>query len=154
MRRLSIVAFCALFLIPLFVFRGLHAQTAAGTIFYSGGSLPSAASMNGQTIIVKNSNSSGGAGGGTYVFSSNGTAWTGVLVGGGSASPGASYSQSFTNSSSVSLTHNLNSFDLVVACYDNQSPAQSISNPAVSLNSLNQVTVAFLTQQSGTCVVK
>lgn len=70
-------------------------------------------------------------------------------TGGGSSSV-ASSSQSFTAQTSVGITHNFNSLNQVVACYDGS--AQWIQPSSVTLG-LATTTVAFSVAQTGSCTV-
>lgn len=63
------------------------------------------------------------------------------------------YSQSFTNTTSVVLTHNASTTSIVVSCYDNSSPPVYIGFNSLALTSSNTATVTFTTPQTGTCVV-
>src|SRR5579863_3622647 len=63
------------------------------------------------------------------------------------------YRQAFTNSTSVTLTHNLNSIDLVFACYDNSIVPLWILPKSAALTDVNDLTVTFASAQSGSCVV-
>ena len=63
--------------------------------------------------------------------------------------------QSFSMASQTSLamTHNLGSTNVIVACYSSGSPSVQIFPGSVTINSANQVTAAFDTPQSGHCVI-
>jgi hypothetical protein len=73
-----------------------------------------------------------------------------VLTGG---SAGQTYSNSFTTQTSVALAHNFGTTNVLVACYDNQSPSNQVVPNSVMLTNTNTATVGFLAAQSGTCVV-
>jgi hypothetical protein len=118
--------------------------------------LPAAGNYNGTTLWVTDSTTatSGGtvAGGGTIVapVKSNGTNWIVQTVGGTSGGT-APYSQAFTAQTSVTLNHNLNTKNVIVACYDNQSANQQLG-ATIAITSVNAVTVSFLAAQTGYCV--
>ena len=63
----------------------------------------------------------------------------------------ANYSQSFTSATSVSLTHNLGSSNVVVACYNGSD--QLIVPNSITVASSSAVTVTFSAAQTGRCVV-
>ena len=70
---------------------------------------------------------------------------------GGSAEP--NYGQDFTNQTSVTLTHNLNSTDLIIQCYDAATPPRNIEWNTLDLTDADNATVTFTTSQSGHCAV-
>jgi hypothetical protein len=65
--------------------------------------------------------------------------------------PTPNYGQSFTSATSVTLTHNLNSSDLLVQCYDTSQTA--IGFNSFTASTANSATVTFVNPQSGRCVV-
>ncbi|MGC8807881.1 MAG: hypothetical protein ACP5QB_10135 [Thiomonas sp.] len=69
----------------------------------------------------------------------------------GSGSGTANYSQSFTSQTSVSLTHNAGTTNVLVACYDANN--REIIPQSVTVTDANTVTVTFGSAQSGRCVV-
>jgi len=79
----------------------------------------------------------------------------GNIVDNGSAcgAGGVNYRQTFANSASIALSHNLNSYGVVLACYDNSTPAAWILPKSAILTDANTVTVTFAAAQSGSCVV-
>ena len=80
----------------------------------------------------------------------NGSAWVPATVSsGGTGAP--NYSQSFTSQTSVVLTHNAGTTNVLVACY-NSSDVEIIPN-SVTVTNANSVTVTFETAQTGRCVV-
>ena len=60
------------------------------------------------------------------------------------------YTQAFTSSSFVTLTHNLGTEDVLVACYDT---GNNLIGAGIHIVDSNTVTVTFQTAQSGRCVV-
>jgi hypothetical protein len=74
---------------------------------------------------------------------------TNVWTPGGASAP--NYSQSFTSQTSVVLTHNLGTLNVTVECYDNSNVQVSYSTFTVT--DLNDVTVTFVSPQTGRCVV-
>jgi len=67
------------------------------------------------------------------------------------------YSQSFTAQTSVTLagtSHQLNTANLIVACYDNASPANEIFPASKTINGSSfDVVVTFAVAQTGSCKV-
>jgi hypothetical protein len=61
------------------------------------------------------------------------------------------YSQSFTAQTSVAMTHNLGTANVVVGCYD--AGNNEVSYATFTVTDLNHVTVTFFTPQTGRCVV-
>jgi hypothetical protein len=61
------------------------------------------------------------------------------------------YSQSFTSQTSVTMTHNLGTSNVVVECYD--AGNNGVSYATFTVTDLNHVTVTFFTPQTGRCVV-
>ena len=80
----------------------------------------------------------------------NGTTW---LAGAG----GGAYASSFTSQTSVTIAgtaHQLNTPNLVVNCYDTETPAMEVEPNTVSVNlTTYDVTISFAQPQSGRCVV-
>lgn len=76
---------------------------------------------------------------------------------GSGGSGGPNYGTSFSAQTSVTIlgtTHNLGTKNLIVACYDNASPANSIQPANYTVNgSTFDVIVTFATAQTGYCVV-
>lgn len=80
----------------------------------------------------------------------DGTQWApGTVSGGGSGTP--NYSQSFTSQTSVVLTHNANTTNVLVSCY-NSSNVEIIPQ-SVTVTNANSVTVTFGSATTGRCVV-
>jgi len=124
-----------------------HTNTAGGGQL--GIAAHSAASLSGNgTKLVTTSGTL--TSGDCAKFDANGNI---VDNGSGCGAGAANYRQSFTGSTSVSMTHNLNSFGVVVACYDNATPAAWILPKSATLTDANTVTVTFAASQSGACVV-
>ena len=70
------------------------------------------------------------------------------------AGPIFSFSLAFTNQTSVTLTHNLNTTSVVVECWDSSTAPGNLVVPAnVQIVDANNVTVTFASAQSGMCVV-
>ncbi len=82
-------------------------------------------------------------------FDANGN----VVDGGAACGGGPNFQQSFTNATSVTLTHNLNSTGLVFACFDNSTTPLWILPKSVAVTNSNTLTVTFASSQSGSCVV-
>ncbi len=61
------------------------------------------------------------------------------------------YSQTFTAQTSVVLTHNLGTSNVVVQCYDSSNI--EVSYATFTVTNLNNVTVTFFAPQTGRCVV-
>ncbi|MBZ5593221.1 MAG: hypothetical protein LAP39_13350 [Acidobacteriia bacterium] len=96
-------------------------------------------------------NSSASPGGNLYLCAAA-NAWTqvqGTSGGGGSSN----FRQAFTNVTSATLVHNLNTFGIVFSCFDNSTPPLWILPKSVSLTDANTLTVTFASSQSGSCVV-
>jgi hypothetical protein len=76
---------------------------------------------------------------------------------GGGGITGGSFSQAFSNQSSVTIlgaTHQLGTANIVVAVYDNNVPANQIQANNISVNfTTYDVVVSFFTNQSGTVVL-
>jgi hypothetical protein len=70
---------------------------------------------------------------------------------------GGAYSSSFTSQTSVTVAgtaHQLNTANLLVTCYDTETPEMEVEPNSISVNaSTYDVTVSFSTPQSGRCVV-
>jgi hypothetical protein len=78
----------------------------------------------------------------------NGSQWApGTVSGSGTAN----YSQSFTSQTSVTLTHNAGTTNVLVACYDSSNV--EIIPQSVTIASANSVTVTFGSATTGRCVV-
>lgn len=78
--------------------------------------------------------------------------WTQVQgTSGGNGSP--NFRQAFTNVTSVTLAHNLNTFGIVFSCFDNSTPPLWILPKSASLPDANDLAVTFASAQSGSCVV-
>jgi len=95
-------------------------------------------------------NSSAAPGANLYLCAAA-NAWTQVQ--GTSSSPSSNFRQAFTSVTSVTLTHNLNTFAIVFSCFDNSTPPLWILPKSVSLTDANNLTVTFASAQSGSCVV-
>jgi len=63
------------------------------------------------------------------------------------------YSETFTSVSSITATHNLNTQNVIVQVYDNESPPNQVFPDSIALTDADNVTVAFNTTQSGRVVV-
>jgi len=69
-----------------------------------------------------------------------------------SASSGTpNYSQAFSSQTSVSLTHNLGTLNVIVACYDGSDV--QVGYNTFTVNSTTAATVTFASAQTGRCVV-
>lgn len=80
-------------------------------------------------------------------FDANGNITTaGAPCSTGSANP----SQSFTSQTSVTFTHNLNSMNVLIACYDGSNVL--IEPNSLTLSSVNAAAVTFSQAQTGRCV--
>jgi hypothetical protein len=78
----------------------------------------------------------------------------GNIVGNGAPCGGVSqsnYSQSFVSQSSVTLTHGLNTANVIVGCYDGAD--QQIEPNSVTVLNESSLIVAFAVPQTGRCVV-
>jgi hypothetical protein len=95
-------------------------------------------------------NSSAAPGANLYLCAAA-NAWTQVQ--GTSGSGLSNFRQAFTNVTSVTLTHNLNTFAIVFSCFDNSTPPLWILPKSASLTDANNLTVTFASAQSGSCVV-
>ncbi len=71
-----------------------------------------------------------------------------------SGATNTAYSQTFSSQSSVLLTHNLNTTRIIVACWDNATPANYIEWATLQATDANDATVTFTGSQSGYCVVE
>jgi len=93
------------------------------------------------------------AGGQVLTWNAGSGQWTPNNVPGS----GGAYSSSFTGQTSVTIAgtaHQLNSANLLVTCYDAETPAMEVEPNSVAVNaSTFDVTVTFGTAQSGRCVV-
>ena len=96
--------------------------------------------------VFFNSNASPGAN--LYLCAAANT-WTQVQ---GTGSSGANFRQAFTNVTSVTLAHSLNTFGVVFACFDNSAPPLWILPKSAALTDANTLTVTFASPQSGSCV--
>lgn len=63
------------------------------------------------------------------------------------------YSNSFVSSNTWTITHNLNSSDVIVSIYDDSTPRQLIIPDKIELTDVNTVNVAFNTPQAGRAIV-
>ena len=63
------------------------------------------------------------------------------------------YGQSFTTQTTVALTHNLNTLNIQVQCFDGGSPPSLIEPASAAITDANTVTVTFGVAQTGKCVV-
>lgn len=66
---------------------------------------------------------------------------------------GSNYSQSFTGQTSVVLSHNTNTTNIIVSCYDNATIPNYIGFNSLALTDANSATVTFASAQTGTCIV-
>ena len=65
---------------------------------------------------------------------------------------GAGYNSAFTAQTSVTITHNLNTLNIVVVCFNG---SEGVVEPnAITATDANTATVTFLTAQTGRCIVK
>jgi hypothetical protein len=94
-------------------------------------------------------NSSANPGANLYLCAATNT-WTQVQ---GMGTGAANFRQAFTSVTSVTLTHNLNTFGLVFTCFDNSAPPLWILPKSASLTDANNLTVTFASSQSGSCAV-
>ena len=105
------------------------------------GALPSNASA-GDVAVDANA--------GNVLKTFNGAAWV-------AAAGGGAYASSFTAQTSVTIpgaAHQLNTPNLVVNCYDTETPAMEVDPDTVSVNlTTYDVTINFAQPQSGRCVV-
>lgn len=69
------------------------------------------------------------------------------------ASIGGNYSQAFVTQTSVILTHNLGTLNVITTCYDTSTPPLQIIPNTTAITDSNDVTVTFSIAQSGYCVV-
>jgi len=69
----------------------------------------------------------------------------------GTGTVNANYAQSFSAATSVTLTHNLNTSNILVQCYDSTNTA--IEFNSFSIAGVNAATVTFAAPQSGRCVI-
>lgn len=67
--------------------------------------------------------------------------------------PSGFYTQSFTNQTSVTLAHSLNTTVVIIQCYNNGSPPVFIEWDTLTLTDANNATVTFAQSQSGICYV-
>lgn len=77
----------------------------------------------------------------------------GTGSGSGSSVSQANYSQSFTSQTSVSLTHNLGTSNLLVKCYDTSNVEVAPDTTTIGGSAPYDVTVTFVTSFSGRCAV-
>ena len=124
-----------------------HTNTAGGGQLGIAAHSPASLSGNGTKLVTTSGTLTSGD---CAKFDANGNI---VDNGSGCGAGAANYRQTFTSSTSVSMTHNLNSFGVVVACYDNATPAAWILPKSATLTDANTVTVTFATAQSGACVL-
>jgi len=96
--------------------------------------------------VFFNSNASPGA---NLYLCAAANSWTQVLGGTGAAN----FRQAFTAVTSVTLAHNLNTFGVVFACFDNSTPPLWVLPKSASLTDANTLTVTFASSESGSCVV-
>ena len=76
--------------------------------------------------------------------------WTQVQ---GTGAGAANFRQAFTNVTSVTLAHNLNTFGVVFGCFDNSATPWWILPKSAALTDANTLTITFASAQSGSCVV-
>ena len=119
----------------------MSANATTAGLSLSPGGLPSIAAA-GDLAVDANA--------GNVLKTYNGTAWV-VAAGGGA------YASSFSAQTSVTITgtaHQLNTANLIVNCYDTETPAMEVDPNTVSVNlATYDVTVSFAQPQSGRCVV-
>jgi len=94
-------------------------------------------------------NSIANPGANLYLCTSTNT-WTQVQ---GMNTGAANFRQAFASATSLTLAHNLNTFGIVFACFDNSTPPLWILPKSASLTDANNLTVTFASSQSGACVV-
>jgi len=63
------------------------------------------------------------------------------------------YNETFTNQTSVAANHALNTSNVIVQVYDNESPPAQILPDMIVITDANNVTVSFNRQQSGRIVI-
>lgn len=73
--------------------------------------------------------------------------------GGGSSGGGGGYSQSFSSQTSVTITHNLGTRNLVLNCLDGSDNVIQPNGASIGTSAPYDVTVTFSTSQTGRCVV-
>jgi hypothetical protein len=117
-------------------------STATAGLSLTPGTLPASA-IAGDMAVDANA--------GNILKTYNGTTWLASGAGGGA------YASSFTSQTSVTIpgtVHQLNTPNLVVDCYDTETPAMEVDPNTVSVNlTTYDVTVTFAQSQSGRCVV-
>ncbi len=161
--------------------QNLYACTALNAWSVQGGATPSAAgsanevlSNNGSTVLWQAiGGDASGAPGALTVTGIQGRSVSATTPAGGQvltwnaasgqwapnnpAAVGGAYSSSFTSQTSVTIAgtaHQLNSANLLVTCYDTETPEMEVEPNTISVNaSTFNVTVTFAAAQSGRCVV-
>lgn len=78
---------------------------------------------------------------------------TTLTVTGAAAGTALVYSQTFTTQTSIAITHNLGTLNVVVQCYNGSSPAAWVDTDSITLTDANTATVTFAVAQTGKCVV-
>ena len=86
-------------------------------------------------------------------YKAAGDTWQWVAPSTSGAPTSANYSQSFTSQTSVTLTHNLGSPNLILACYDSSDQWISGDSYTIAGSSAWSIAVEFTTAQTGRCVV-
>jgi hypothetical protein len=94
-------------------------------------------------------NSSASPGANLYLCAAT-NSWTQVQ---GTGTGAANFRQAFTGVASVTLAHNLNTFGIVFACFDNSTPPLWVLPKSASLTDANTLTVTFAASETGSCVV-
>lgn len=74
-----------------------------------------------------------------------------VSAGTGCTTSSPNHNTAFTSQTSVTVTHNLGTLNVVPTCYDGSD--REIEPHTVTVSSINAVTVTFLAAQTGRCVV-
>ena len=92
-------------------------------------------------------NSSASPGANLYLCAAA-NSWTQVLGNGA-----ANFRQAFTSVTTVTMAHNLNTFGIVFACFDNSTPPLWVLPKSASLTDANTLTVTFASSESGSCVI-
>lgn len=107
---------------------------------------------NGPRIILYGSTTQPDAGDCIETDGNGNLITTGEPCGTGSGGDGEpNYSQAFTSQTSVSLTHNMDTLNVVVSCYNGSNVA--IEYNTLTLDDVNTATVTFSGSQTGRCVV-